>query len=203
MSSTSVREAVGVFHDEAALRTAADELMVAGFDRSALSLMASVHAVETRLGHNYEKVAELEDDDDVPRIAYVGVDSRTEAKAALTGGLAYLGAVGSVGAIVASGGTAAAAIAAAAAGAGVFGTVGGLLARFVERRHAHYLQQQLDHGGLLLWVHVDADSEAERAQEIMRRSGADDVHIHDLPAQKLTLQGGESYDLSFMKRLGM
>ena len=31
------REAVGVFHDEAALQDAVDELLIAGFDRSALT----------------------------------------------------------------------------------------------------------------------------------------------------------------------
>lgn len=35
-----VREAVGVFHDERTLQAAADDLLVAGFDRADLSLLA-------------------------------------------------------------------------------------------------------------------------------------------------------------------
>ena len=68
MGDKTVREAVGVFHDETALRDAADELMTAGFDRSDLSLLAGDHAVEQKLGHAYKKVEELEDDAEVPSV---------------------------------------------------------------------------------------------------------------------------------------
>ena len=73
MTEAKVREAVGVFHDEAALQAAADELMAADFDRSALSLLAGNQAVEEKLGHAYEKVAELEDLPDAPTQAYAAV----------------------------------------------------------------------------------------------------------------------------------
>jgi hypothetical protein len=39
--------------------------------------------------------------------------------------------------------------------------------------------------------------------DILRAHGADDVHVHDLPAQHYENAGGVSYDMSFMKRLGM
>ena len=41
----TIREIVGVFHDAGGLRKAADELMVAGFDRSELSMLGSRKAV--------------------------------------------------------------------------------------------------------------------------------------------------------------
>ncbi len=40
MANEMVREAVGVFHDERSLQGAADELMISGFDRSYLSILA-------------------------------------------------------------------------------------------------------------------------------------------------------------------
>ena len=106
MADTFSREAVGIFHDEKSLRSAADALMISGFDRSYLSLLASDKAVDQKLGHHYDRVAELEDDPDVPTQAYVGSDSRVEGQAAVIGGLVYVGAIASIGAIVASGGTA-------------------------------------------------------------------------------------------------
>jgi hypothetical protein len=115
MAEETVREAVGVFHDEKSLQSAVDELLIADFDRSYLSLLAGNKAVEEKLGHVYETVSELEDDSRAAYQAYVGSDSRTEAKGAIMSGLAYVGAIGAVGAIVASGGTIAAAILGASA----------------------------------------------------------------------------------------
>lgn len=203
MTEAKVREAVGVFHDEAALRAAADELMAADFDRSALSLLASDHAVEEKLGHAYHKVAELEDRPDAPTQAYVASDSRTEAKGLVTGGLAYVGAVGAVGIIVASGGTLAAAVIGAALAGGAGGAIGAFMARFIDKPDAERLNAQLDRGGLLLWVRTLDQAQETKAQEILTRNGAEDVHVHDLPEIKYAREGGISHDDSFMQRLGL
>jgi hypothetical protein len=181
----TVREAVGVFHDRAGFQSAVEELMTAGFDRAELSLLASEHAVETKLGHAYRKVQELEDDPTVPRAAYVGDHSLVEARTGVIGGLAYIGAMIGVGAAVASGGTLVAAIAAAALAGGGGGLIGGWATRFLGRDRAAEMQRQLDHGGLLLWVHLRDDAHEQRAVEILRRNGADDVHVHELAASEI------------------
>ena len=203
MADTIVREAVGVFHDEKSLQSAVDELLIADFDRSYLSLLAGNKAVEDKLGHVYEKVSELEDDSRAAYRAYVGVDSRTEAKGAIMSGLAYVGAIGAVGAIVASGGTIAAAILGAVAAGGTGGVIGGYLARFLDKHHATYLQDQLDRGGLLLWVRVPDQAHEQRALDTLKRWSADDVHVHDLPKPEFDYESGLSYDVSFMKKLGL
>ena len=203
MAETVVRETVGVFHDESSLQTAVDELLISGFDRSSLSLLASQHAVEEKLGHKYDKVDELEDDLSIPRTIYMGKDSRTEAETAVVSGLAYVGALGAVGAIVASGGTIAAAILGAGAAAGVGGLIGGVLARFMDQHHAKHLQEQLDHGGLLLWVATHSKDQEDKARAILQRCRAGHIHVHDLPAPSSAMEGGVSYDDSFMKRLGL
>ncbi|MGH6962336.1 MAG: hypothetical protein ACREE7_17780 [Dongiaceae bacterium] len=203
MVDTKIREAVGVFHDEKSLQSAVDALLVAGFDRSYVSLLAGQHAIESKLGHHFEKVAELEDDPEVPTQAYVGTDSRTEGKAAIVGGLFYVGAVAAAGMIVASGGTMAAALIAGAVAGGGGGLIGAALAQFLEHRHANRVQTQLDHGGLLLWVRTPAPEDERRAVDILRTHSADDVHVHDLPAPHYEHTGGVSRDMSFMKRLGM
>ncbi len=203
MANQMVREAVGVFQDESALQHAVDELLVGGFDRSSLTLLAGAQAVEKKLGHKYDRITELEDDLEAPRITYIGKDSRTEGKGAMISGLGYVGAVGAAGAVVASGGTVAFALLGAAAAGGLGGMVGAALARFLDRHHAKHLQEQLDHGGLLLWVATHSDADEERARAILRRGGAEHVHLHDLPVPSTAMAGGESYDMSFMKRLGL
>ena len=111
---TTSREAVDVFHDPDSLQAALDQLLSSGFDRRELSLLASERAIEEKLAHRYRKVAELEDDPRVPRVAYVCLESIGDAEGGLIGGLMYIGAVVAGGAMVAPGGTLAGAFLAAA-----------------------------------------------------------------------------------------
>jgi hypothetical protein len=183
-NTATVREAVGVFHDAAAFQTTVEDLMSAGFDRADLSLLASDRAVEEKLGHAYQKVQELEDDATVPRAAYASNHSLAEGRTGIIGGLAYIGAVAAAGAVVASGGGLAAVIAAAAIAGGGGGLLGGWAARFLGRERANQIQHQLDHGGLLLWVHARDAAQEQRAVEILTSNGAEDVHVHDIPASE-------------------
>jgi hypothetical protein len=204
MADTSSREVVGIFHDEKSLRSAADALMISGFDRSYLSLLASDRAVDEKLGHHVQRVAELEDDPDVPTQAYVGSDSRVEGQAAIIGGLIYVGAIASIGAMVASGGTATPVlIGAAVAGGAGGGALGALLARVVGKAHAARLETQLGRGGLLLWVRTPDEEHEQRAIDILKQHGAEDVHVHTLPGETVHRTDGVSRELSFMKALGL
>lgn len=193
ISEKTHTEAVGVFHDAQSLQSTADALLIAGFDRADLSLLAGQEAVEKKLGHAYSSVTELEDDPQVETQAYIGGDSLTEAKAATVGGLFFVGAVAAAGAVVATGGTLAAAIVGALAAGGTGGVVGAVLARFMGRHHAEAIERQLDKGGLLLWVHTADTGHESRALEILEANGAEDVHLHELPkvafGEKLQVYG--------------
>jgi ABC-type molybdate transport system ATPase subunit len=100
----------------------------------------------------------------------------------LIGGLVYVGAVVAAGAVVASGGTLTAVIAAAGLAGGT-GLVGSVLAKWVGDHHAHYLREQIDHGGQLLWVRTWNTEDEERAVEILKRHSASEVHVHALAAE--------------------
>jgi hypothetical protein len=181
-----VREAVGVFHDADTLEDAIDELLVAGFDRAEISLLAGEKAVEEKLGHRYQKVSELEDDPKAARAAYVERDSVVEANASVIGGLGYVGALAAAGIVVASGGTMGAAFLGAALAAGGGGLFGAVITRWFSRRHADHIEEQLKKGGLLLWVHIRDDQHEERARKILEAHSADDVHVHELPKSKMS-----------------
>jgi hypothetical protein len=178
----AVREAVGVFHDHDQMMEAADELMSSGFDRAQLSVLAGEQTVEEKLGHQFKKVSELEDDTKVPRDAYVGDESIGGAEGALIGGFLYVGATAATGAVVATGGTLAAVIAAAAIAGGFGSLIGGVLATLVAENHAMYLQEQLDKGGFLLWVRVGDSAQESKAKEVLARHSGEDVHVHALPS---------------------
>lgn len=180
MTRAATREAVGVFEDAPALYAAADELLSSGFDRAELSMMAGRKAIEETLGHRIERIEDAEDDRTVPRRAYIAPETVGDAQGWLVGGLFYIGAVAAAGAILASGGTVAGAIVAAGLAGGSGGLIGATLARFVGDRHADYLREQLERGGILLWVGLRNAEHEAMAREILTRHSAHDVHVHDI-----------------------
>jgi len=175
---TSVEEVAIIFHDAESLENAIEELESSGFDRAEISLLASEEAVTEKLGHVYTRVEELEDDPDVPRTAFVSSASIGGAEGALIGGLAYVAAGAALGPIVASGGTLAIAIAGAALAGGGGAAIGAALARWVDDHHAKYIQEQIDKGGLLLWVHTSSVDDVRRAVDILKRHSPRERHIH-------------------------
>jgi hypothetical protein len=177
-----VREAVGVFRSAENLQAAIDDLLQSGFHRAELSLLASEHAVEEKLGHRYRKVSSFADDPLIPRAAYISPEAIGGAEGGLIGVLMYVGAVAAAGAIVASGGTLTAVIIGAALTGGAGGLLGSILAKWVGEDHAHHLQQQVDHGGLLLWVRTWTPVDEERAISILKRHSGEQAHVHALPA---------------------
>ena len=179
----TLREAVGVFASANDLQEAIDELLSSGFHRAELSLLASEEAVNEKLGSGFANVRAVEDDPVVPRTAYVSPEAIGDAQGGIVGGLAYAGATVAAGAVVVSGGTIVAAIVAATLVGGAGGIVGALLAKWLGDNHAHYLQTQIDHGGLLLWVRTRDTKAEERATDILKRHSSRDVHVHTLPSQ--------------------
>lgn len=178
-NSQDVREAVGVFKTAEAFQEAVDELLSSGFDRAELSLMASEDAVEQKLGHKYRKVRDVEDDATIPRVCYVSPESIGGAEGALVGGLLYVGT--GLGAVLASAGALATAMTGGVLGGGVGAVIGSVLAKWVGDHHARYLQEQLDHGGLLLWVRTWNPEDEKNAERILRHHSGLDVHVHGAP----------------------
>jgi hypothetical protein len=178
---TNVIEAVAVFHDVADLDKAVEALIAAGFDKDDVSLLASEAAVEEKLGQRYERVEEMEDDPAAPRVAYRTLADFAENERAIANSLTFLPAMLAAGTVVASAGVVAAAITGAAVGGAVLSTV---LARWLDKTHADHLQEQLEHGGLLLWVNTSTKDKQEAAVHILKAHAASDVHVHDFAEAK-------------------
>jgi hypothetical protein len=175
-----VSEAVAVFHDVSDLDAAVEELRAAGFGKDDISLLATEHAVSRKLGHRYERVEELEDDPAAPRVAYRTRAALGDSEDRLIGSLIYLPTVVAAGTVVASAGVVAAAVTGTALAGALIGTV---LAHWLGKSHAEHLQEQLDRGGLLLWVRTPDAEARRRALDILTRHSAHDVHVHQLPAE--------------------
>jgi hypothetical protein len=174
-------EVVGIFHRANDFQDAIDDLLKSGFHRAELSLLASESAIVEKLGHRFQKTSELADNPKAPRVAYVSTEAIGDAEGALIGGLVYVGATAAAGAVLASGGTLALAVGATALAGGAGGLIGSMLAKRVGEHHGRYLQEQLDRGGLLLWVHARNLEHEERAVRILKVNCADDVHVRTWP----------------------
>ena len=178
-NKAAVTEAVAVFHDVSDLDAAVEELRAASFEKDDISLLATEQAVNKKLGHRYERVEELEDDPAAPRVAYRTRASLGESEDRLIGSLTYLPAVVAAGTVVASAGVVAAAVTGTAIAGALLGTV---LSHWLDKSHAEHLQEQLDHGGLLLWVRTPDPETQQRALAILTRHSGHDVHLHRFPA---------------------
>jgi hypothetical protein len=174
-----VREAVAVFDDVSSLEAAVEDLREAGFADDAISLLAGQDAVEKKLGRMYQRVEELEDDPRAPRTAFVSERNLGERENRVLGSLTVLPTVIAAGTVVASAGALAAAIVGTAVAGAAIGTV---LTHWMDRRHAERLQEQLDRGGVLLWVRTPSEAEERKAMDVLTRYSAHDIHIHEIPA---------------------
>jgi hypothetical protein len=171
-------EAVGVFDDVDALYAAIDELQMHGFNRSEISMLADEKTVEEKLGSAFWSADRLEDDPDAPRRPYFSEESIGAAEGSIMSAPAYIAAVVAAGVLVTPAGSMATAIAGAALAGGAGAAVGGFLAWLFGRGHAEYLRNQIEHGGLLLWVKMRDKARQERAVEILKRHSGRDVHVH-------------------------
>jgi hypothetical protein len=178
---TTDTEAVALFHDVKSLQAAIDELLTSGFDQGCLSVLGNEKAIEDKLGHSYGSTKDLEDNPNVPRATWVP-DESIVAEAACIGTPAYLSAIIGSLMVFASGGTLLGGVAIAAVAGGAGATVGTALAGIVGHEHAKHLNENLNRGGLLLWVRT-RDVEAEKkALDVLRRHSGQDLHLHPVPS---------------------
>jgi hypothetical protein len=180
----TVREAVGVFHDHKTMQAAIDDLQVQGFMRQELSVLAGENAVKEKLGHLYKRTEDAEDDPKAPRMMFIATEEIGVAQAAVIGIPLFVAAVTVGGLVVASGGLLLDALIFAATAGAVGAGIGSMFSTFIAKERAEYLQKQLEHGGLLLWVHVRDAHMEELAKKILRKHSAEDVHVHEIPVQK-------------------
>ena len=169
-------EAVAIFDDVASLDDAVAALMNAGFKKDDISLLASEAAVEAKLGHRYQRVEELEDDPKAPRVVYRTLADLADHERSIANSLTVLPAVIAAGTVVASVGVVAAVIAGAAVSGAVLSTV---LAKWLDKSHADHLQEQLERGGLLIWVSTPTLDKRDTAVRILMNYATSDVHVHE------------------------
>lgn len=174
------KEAVGVFANPDALEAAVDELEVSGFDRAAISVLATDSRARDQLDRFYRSISEVEDSGVVARGNFVDSESFAEGEAALVGVPLYIGGFAGGAAVAAAGGSLAFEIAATISGGVIGAALGALLAGLIARRHWANAREQMKRGGVVLWVAVNGREQEKRAIAALTKVGARDVHIHEI-----------------------
>ncbi|MGE0719133.1 MAG: hypothetical protein AB7P02_27055 [Alphaproteobacteria bacterium] len=174
-----VREVVGTFTSHEALEDAMSELESSGFDRAALSLLAADSMVAPGLTRAPVSTPAAADDDSAPRAAAVSDTDVRQGRTLATSMAGVIAAFAATGAtIISGGGVLAAIIGAAAIGGGAAAAVSAIGQRVAGSRE-DFLGQQIDSGGIILWVRLLKPGQDSIAMDVLRRRGASDVHIHE------------------------
>lgn len=173
-------EAVGLFDDEDQMQEAIRELEATAFPRDAISIRGYA---PTANENNPDAPAidpdALEDDPEALREAPVRNEELTIGGAVAIACTAYIGAVAGVGIV----GTASMAITYTAILIG--GLAGAFIAAIVVNRmrelRNNHIRQQINHGGMVMWVRTPDKEREELACNILTRHGATHVRVHDMP----------------------
>ena len=179
-------EIVGAFQSSEALERAISDLSSAGWDRSELSILAQ----KGLLAPDPPTADQLRDaalGDREARSAVVSEPDVRQGRTLATGMAGVIGAFLVSGATVLTGGTVlAAAIGAAAAGGGAAAAVNAI-GQWMDKSRGEFLHEQVEQGGIMLWVVMRRPEQETLARDILGRNGAIWIEVVKTP-----LKPGES-----------
>jgi hypothetical protein len=182
MAEPRIREAVAAFDDPEALKAAVSDLQSGGFDRADISFLARDGLTTGHVEAEYGEAREVEDDPAVPREAVIDETDIRQRRTLEVSMAATVAALAAAGFTVMSGGTSLVAAGAAAAAMGGVGGLGSLVGKTWGTAQKTFLREQLERGGVLIWVRTPDAGAEQRASSILRRHGAHDVHVHEVDA---------------------
>lgn len=164
-----------MFRSAEDVEAAISELTSAGWDRSELSLLAQPGAFETTPGIGNAAAAT---DPGTARAPVVSDPDVRQGRTLATSLAGVIAAFVASGATIFTGGTAlAAVIGAAAAGGGAAAAINAIGQKAGSSR-ADFLHEQVERGGILLWVMLRTPDKERVAHEILARHGAQIVEPH-------------------------
>lgn len=178
MQQETIREAVGLFPDMQHLQDAVRDLEGTAFPRQDISVLGNRAEIEQIFGEPTVNPDIAEDASQSPRQSPVRPEEKTIAASAVMGGGAYVGVIAMALAVPPL--SAPAMLAAVALGAGTGAAVGRGVVKLLEEHFAKNVQEQVDKGGLLLWVRTPDEEKERLACDILTQHGASHVKIHEV-----------------------
>ena len=175
MTEHKKEEVVAIFHDEAVMEKALMTIEAAGIAPDDIALLASCATVREKLGQRFKSVAELEDEPNAPRVAFTPAGAENQYQHTLIGALSYV-ATG-FGLILASSSGLAPMLLTATSVGGAVASTGEALKWLVGHRQAQRYAEQLNCGGLLIWVRVNDVAQARSVMTTLKNHGGTEVHL--------------------------
>ena len=179
------REVTGVFRSRKALIDAADDLLVAGFDRADIDVSAPFDELQRRLNYQSIPPADLAD---IPTAARQPLIDQGDVLTtdAVVGSLAgCIGAVAMAYFLIIRGmAPLSVGIVSVLTGLVVGGVAVLVVRRRLQRERVRGLEKLAEAHGLLIWVRVLSPEKEAEAQEILARHGAEAVHVHEIELAK-------------------
>jgi outer membrane lipoprotein SlyB len=172
------KEIVGVFMSKDDLQNAIRELESTAFPRQDISVMGTRGELERVFGAKVVPPEFAIDNPDTPRQAPSRPEERTIGAAGMIGGTAYVGAMAM--ALAAGAVTFPAIMSAAVIGGIGGGTLGAILTKLLGNRYNRHIEQQVEKGGLLLWVRTPDSEREDLANRILITNNAYEVHVHQM-----------------------
>jgi hypothetical protein len=179
------REVTGVFHSRKALIAAAEDLLVAGFDRADIDVSASLDELQRRLNYQSIPPADLADIPTAARQPFMDEDDVLSTEAVVGSIAGCIGAIAVAYFLVVRG--------IGPLSVGIFSVLTGLVVggaamfrarRRLRRERALGLEKLSEAHGLLIWVRVRTAEQEAEAQEILMRHGGEAVHVHEIDLTK-------------------
>jgi hypothetical protein len=185
LEQVSSREVTGVFHSRKALIDAADDLLIAGFDRADIDVSASFDELQRRLNYQSIPPADLSDMPTAARQPLIDQGDVLTTDAVVGSLAGCIGAVAMAYFLIIRG--------MAPLSVGIVSVLTGLIVggvavlvvrRRMERERVRGLEKLAEAHGLLIWVRVQSPEKEAEAQEVLARHGAEAVHVHEIELAK-------------------
>jgi hypothetical protein len=169
---THTNEIAALFHSSEALEAAINDLSSAGWDRSEMSLLAQKNVLAPeppQEGTMQEAAAGPEEG----KSAVVSDSDVRQGRTLATSLAGVIAAFAATGATILTGGTALAAIAGAAAAGGGAAAAVNAIGQWADKSRTQYLEDQVERGGIVLWLTLRNPEQEHLAHEILTRHGAE------------------------------
>jgi hypothetical protein len=165
-------EIVALFRSPEALEAAINDLSSAGWDRSEMSLLAqkSVLAPDPPQEGTMREAAAAPKEG---KSAVVSDSDVRQGRTLATSLAGVIAAFAATGATILTGGTALAALVGAAVAGGGAAAAVNALGQWADKSRRDYLQEQIERGGIVLWLTLRDPEQEHLAHEILTRHGAE------------------------------
>ncbi len=174
-------EVVGLFLSADDVESTISDLISAGWDRAELSLLAQKSAFTPEPPTT--DTVRAGDDPSTRRAPVVSGTDVRQGRTLATSLAGVIAAFVASGATIMTGGTALAAVIGAAAVGGGAAAAVNAIGQWAGQSRREFMHEQIERGGILLWVMLRTPDQEHLAREILAQHGAEIVHTHEGQAE--------------------